>query len=117
VPSAAVAPGGVEAAPAPGAFEPAGEPDWVCLNADEAGYYRWSLAGDQFDRLVAHGIPFLSGRERIGLVEQCSALLEAGKLRGDQYIELLAQFASDREPHVLEAVIRGLRFAECAFVD
>ncbi len=99
------------------AFDLPGKPDWILLNADESGYYRWALTDEWFAALIERGIPKLTARERVALVEQCSALLESGKLRGDQYVELLAQFAEDREPHVVGAVLHGLRFVERAFVD
>jgi len=50
----------------------------------------------------------LSVRERVGLLGNASALLEAGELKGDAYLALLEKFAADPEPLVVGGVVTGL---------
>ena len=73
--------------------------EWVQPNADEAGYYRWSLAPALNARLARQAAA-LTPRERLGLLDNASALLNAGQLAGDEYLSLITAFAGDPEPEV-----------------
>jgi cytosol alanyl aminopeptidase len=91
------------------------EPDWVLPNAEARGYYRWSVTPAMLRRLAEDAQRLLSVRERIGLVGNLSALLDAGLLAGDEYLRLLAGLSLDADPEVLGAVLGGLAHVKTAF--
>jgi alanyl aminopeptidase len=86
---------------------------WVHPNAGESGYYRWRLAPEQIEALAA--LPDRSLRERMGLIGNLSALLEAGVVHGDAHLRLLARAAADPHPDVLLAVLDGIEHAQDTF--
>jgi alanyl aminopeptidase len=93
-----------------------GAPAWVHPNAEESGYYRWSVPAAT-RRAIADGAQrTMTERERVGFVGNASALLDAGVLRGDEYLELLLPFARDPEPSVVSAVVDALGKVKQAFV-
>jgi alanyl aminopeptidase len=77
--------------------------EWIHPNADEAGYYRWNLSPALNTRLARHAAR-LTPRERVGLLENTSALLNGGQLAGDEYLSFIAAFAGDREPEVTQKI-------------
>jgi alanyl aminopeptidase len=82
-------------------------PAWIHPNGGEAGYYRWSVPRETLTALTKDA-KRLSVRERVGLLGNALALLDAGELTGDAYLALLEQFAGDPEPLVAGAVVTGL---------
>ena len=90
------------------ALETETTPAWIHPNANEAGYYRWSVPSSVFARLAADSLGMLDTRERVGFVGNASALLKAGQLRGDDYVRVLEAFAIDPEPEVVGSVVSGL---------
>jgi alanyl aminopeptidase len=91
-------------------------PAWIHPNADEAGYYRWSVDPPALTRLVAEAPTALTVRERIGLVQNATALLESGAIHGDHYLEILAGFAGDANPTVISALATGLSRVKATFL-
>jgi alanyl aminopeptidase len=83
---------------------------WLLPNADAAGYYRFALPQRELDALVA-AAKELTPAERSGLVGNLRALLEAGTLPGDRYLEALGRLAGDGEPAVVRAVAGALEAA------
>ncbi|MDO8543819.1 MAG: M1 family metallopeptidase [Opitutaceae bacterium] len=81
--------------------------DWIHPNAGEAGYYRWSLPPGLNARL-ARQASALTARERLGLLENASALLNAGQLAGDEFLAYITAFAGDPEPEVTQKVVAQL---------
>ena len=81
--------------------------EWIHPNADEAGYYRWNLSPSLNTRLARHAAQ-LSPRERVGLLENTSALLNGGQLAGDEYLSFIAAFAGDKEPEVTQKIAAQL---------
>jgi alanyl aminopeptidase len=92
-----------------------GPVDWVLPNGGAAGYYRWRLPAAMLGRLAEAGGE-LTPRERIELVGNAEALLGAGELAGDAFLELLHASARDPEPAVVAVVLDGLGKVELAFV-
>jgi alanyl aminopeptidase len=84
---------------------------WLMPNAEAAGYYRFALPERELDALLAAAGSDLTPAERIGLVGNLQALLQAGSLPGDRYLEALARLAADREPAVARAVAAALEEA------
>jgi hypothetical protein len=82
---------------------------WVHPNADEAGYYRWTLAPEAFGALLREGWPHLKPVERLGLPEHLWALAEGGRLPIDTALEALTQVARDPHRMVLTGVCATLR--------
>ncbi len=83
-------------------------PAWIHPNADERGYYRWSVPSQVFTRLAADAGRVLGSRERVGFLGNASALLNAGQLRGEDYVKVLESFAADADPEVVGNVVEGL---------
>ncbi|OGF17284.1 MAG: hypothetical protein A2W00_14100 [Candidatus Eisenbacteria bacterium RBG_16_71_46] len=81
---------------------------WLHPNADELGYYRWSVPPEVMRSLAEHATSWLTPRERVGFVGNLAALLAAGAARGDEYLRLLAPFGADPEPRVVRAFIGSL---------
>ncbi len=98
------------------ALDAPGTPDWIHPNADERGYYRWTLPAPQLAKLAAVAGSALGDRERIGFMGNLGALLEAGTVHGDEYLKSLGQFRGDPEPEVLRAVASALERIKFAFV-
>jgi alanyl aminopeptidase len=94
----------------------AGPVRWVHPNVDEIGYYRWSVPTPVLHAIALGGQQTLGVRERVGFIGNASALLDAGALRGDEYLRLLAPFARDPEPEVVGAMIASLGKVKAAFV-
>jgi len=88
----------------------------VMPNADAAGYFRWSLPRPQLMALAGDAVESMNPRERIAFVGNAEALLNAGKIDGGDYLELLGRFASDPDPEVVSAVVGGIAGVQAAFV-
>ena len=91
--------------------------EWLHPNADETGYYRWTMPERDLQALAARARKVMSPRERIGFVDNLAALLDAGTLHGDAYLANLALLADDPEPEVVGAVLDGLKRVKDTFVD
>jgi alanyl aminopeptidase len=91
-------------------------PGWIHPNADELGYYRWSVPASMLAGLANGATSKLSVRERVGFVGNLRALLLEGQVRGDQYFGLLAAFGRDPEPEVIAAVVEALQQSRNPFV-
>ncbi len=90
------------------ALEKTASPAWVHPNANERGYYRWSVPPTMLQTIAASAPQALDTRERVGFLNNLSSLLDAGLLHGDEYLRTLARFTDDRQPEVVSAVIDGL---------
>ena len=89
--------------------------DWIYPNAGETGYYRWNLPPELNSRLARHTAQ-LSTLERFGLLDNASALLNAGQLGGGDYLALLTAFATDEEPEITQKIAGALASARDTFV-
>ncbi|HEX4823814.1 MAG TPA: M1 family metallopeptidase [Candidatus Polarisedimenticolaceae bacterium] len=83
-------------------------PAWVHPNADEGGYYRWSVAPDALAAMSSAATKSLTVRERVGLVGNVNALLSAGQLPGEVAVKTVVAFAGDDEPDVVIEVVKGI---------
>lgn len=95
---------------------PGGTVAWLLPNADGSGYYRFSLDRVHILRLAQAAAKELSPRERIALIGDLSALLDAGLLHGDDYLAALAHFADDPVPQVVASLLNGLGKVRTVFV-
>ena len=97
-------------------LEKTSTPAWVHPNADQLGYYRWSVPPDFLQALATSGAPALNARERVGLINNLSALLDAGLLSGGDYLRTLERFSEDPDPDVISALVAGLDKVNRVFV-
>ncbi|MFQ5701930.1 MAG: M1 family metallopeptidase [Acidobacteriota bacterium] len=93
-----------------------GTPPWILPDADALGYYRWSMPEKMLLDLAGPGRKRLNERERIGFIGNLSALLGAGVIHGDAYLESLGHFSGDPQPQVLTALLDALGDVKQAFV-
>ena len=89
---------------------------WLHPNGETRGYYRWSVSADALKALAEQGLPHLTAIERINLVSNSSALLQAGEIDGGTFLSVLTRLAGDPEPMVVSAVMNELSLVETAFV-
>lgn len=91
-------------------------PKWIHPNAGERGYYHWTLDRPQLRTLVDSSLRVMDARERVGFVNNLSALVDAGELPGDEAMRLLAHFGDDPRAEVVGAVTRALNGMRVKFV-
>ena len=84
------------------------QPAWIYPNADAGGYYRWSVEPRALLALAERAPAALSLAERIELVGNLAALLDAGGLSGAELLEVLARSAADPDPQVVGATLAAL---------
>ncbi|MEJ2258069.1 MAG: M1 family metallopeptidase, partial [Woeseiaceae bacterium] len=111
-----------------GSLDLPSNPEWIFPDAGANGYYRWSTSLDQLYNLV-DDIDALSDREKIALLDNSEALLNAGSLAMADYLYVVNRLLQDPHPLVtlpaLEAVLEigdefvtaENRAAFAAFVD
>jgi alanyl aminopeptidase len=82
--------------------------DWIEPNGGAWGYYRWKLPPDAMLALADAAGSGLDVRERMEYVYNAKALLDAGALHADGYLQVLPRFLRDGEPMVVGAALDGL---------
>jgi alanyl aminopeptidase len=85
-----------------------GEPTWIHPNGSARGYYRWTLPAPELARLARAASTELSVLERREFLGNAGALLDAGVLQGDDYLDVLHGFAADPSPEVVSGLRAGL---------
>jgi alanyl aminopeptidase len=95
-------------------LEKTSAPAWVHPNANERGYYRWHVPPEAMKTIV-EAAP--RARERVGFLNNLSALLDAGMIDGDDYLRTLEAFADDPAPEVIGAAITGLEKVYETFIS
>jgi alanyl aminopeptidase len=83
-------------------------PPWVHPNAGERGYYRWEVPKEALTALAAGAAEVMDTRERLGFLGNLSALLDAGIVRGRDFMSTLGRFSDDPDPLVLGALLDSL---------
>ena len=86
-------------------------PAWVMPNADGAGYYRWSLAPADLQKLITVGYRKLSLRERISLVNSLKAALASGTLQEADGLAALEPIAHDADGAVAVEPLGVIKYA------
>ena len=81
-----------------------GCPRWLSPNDGGWGFYRWRLDGPGLDALLGHEKDALDARERVTLLDDLEALVEADLLPAERYAAALVPLARHRDPQVLAAV-------------
>jgi alanyl aminopeptidase len=93
-----------------------GPPLWVFPHADARGYYRWSAPANVLRVLAEQSTDVMTPRERVGFLGNLSALLDAGTVEGDVYLDVVHRFGNDPDPQVISAVLSALERVRSAFV-
>ena len=97
-------------------LESDGKVNWVYPNIDSRGYFRYELPKDMLLKIAENSYDILSPRERIGFLNNLSALLDAGKVGGGDYLKILSYFKDDDNMLVLSSLMNNLGKVENAFV-
>jgi alanyl aminopeptidase len=92
-------------------------PEWIYPDANAAGYYRWVMPEAELAALAKRAPEVLEPRERLAFIGNLGALFRAGTLHGDTYLQLLEEFAGDRDPHVAGALFGSLAQVRSTFVS
>ncbi len=92
------------------------EADWIYPNADESGYYRWSLSPALNARLARQAAA-LAPIERVGLLDNVSALFNAGLIDGSDYLAYVTSFGRDLDPDVNAGVSGSVAGLDNTFIN
>jgi len=82
--------------------------DWIFPDAGGNGYYRWSIDVDQLYNLI-DDVDELSDREKIALVDNSEALLNAGSLSMADYLYVINRLMKDPHPLVFLPALERVR--------
>jgi alanyl aminopeptidase len=91
-------------------------PQWLHPNAGEMGYYRWEVSPEMLLDLVRRSDELLDARERVALVGQLSAQLDAGRIGGGDYLAACERLLQDPRPEVVDSALSSLTKVRMAFV-
>ena len=97
-------------------LETDGAIDWIHPNADERGYYRWSVPPAMLRRLAEDSQSMLSVPERVAFIGNTIALMNAGAIHVDTFIDVVRSFRDDPEAYVGGAVVGAVRRLERLYV-
>jgi aminopeptidase N len=89
---------------------------WLHPNAGERGYYRWRVSPEMLAAIGEQAPEALSLRERVGLVGQVSALLDAGRIGGEDLLRFTEDLSRDPSAEVASALIDVLGKIRHVFV-
>jgi alanyl aminopeptidase len=89
--------------------------DWIFPDAGGNGYYRWSINLDQFHNLIDDADE-LSEREKIALLDNSEALLNAGSLSMADYLYVVDRLLKDPHPLVFLPALEAVKIIGEEFV-
>ncbi len=89
--------------------------DWIYPNAAESGYYRWNLSPELNARLARQSAA-LSPIERVGLLDNTSALFSAGLIDGTDYLAYVTAFGRDLDPDINTSIVGSIGGIEATFI-
>ncbi len=89
--------------------------DWIYPNAAESGYYRWNLSPELNARLARQAAA-LKPIERVGLLDNTSALFSAGLIDGTDYLAYVTAFGRDLDPDVNTSVVTSIGGLDNTFI-
>jgi alanyl aminopeptidase len=93
-----------------------GDVDWILPNADQRGYFRWSIPDEMLAQLGEDAPSHLNVRERMGLLTNLWSLLAADKLDGDDYLSAMQSLSTDVDAAVLRALVSELSSVRETFI-
>ena len=80
-------------------------PDWVMLDAENAGYYHAGYTGAALDGLLRAGGKQLTLAERLSVIRDLGALVASGDLPVAEALGRVPQMLEDGHPEVLQAAL------------
>jgi cytosol alanyl aminopeptidase len=83
-------------------------PTWVLPNADGAGYFRTALDTQMLGRLLSNESRHLSRAERVALIGDVQALVNAGAMPASDALGLLPRLAGEKDRQVFQASLELL---------
>ena len=98
-------------------LEQSGDLQWIYPNAGQGGYYRWKLPPTLLRPLLDNAQQLLTPLERMGLISNLTAMLNADDIDADDYLAALETFSTERDPYVLGILIDQLVLVRDALVS
>jgi alanyl aminopeptidase len=89
---------------------------WILPNANQRGYYRWSIPANMLARLGEDAASHLNVRERMGILSNLWALLATDKVDGDDFLAAIRGVSSDTDPSVISALLDQLNNVRQTFI-
>jgi alanyl aminopeptidase len=99
-----------------GAIPAIAEAEWVFPDSGGSGYYRWQTSPEQMLALL-EDIDDLSGREKIALLSNSRALLDAGDASVADYFRVLEAVSRDENPVVFLSVLEEVKLIGETIID
>ena len=99
-----------------GVIDVPADTDWIFPDAGGNGYYRWVTDSTQFYNLIDDADK-LTDRERIALLSNSKALLNAGDLSLADYLFALDKLLKDEHPLVFLPALEALKDIGDSFTD
>lgn len=93
-----------------------GKINWVMPNMGFTGYYRWNVPANMLIEISKNASSELTEIERMGLLGNLSALIDAGMISGDDYLNVLSRFNTDSSPDVLVTFMNAFRKVQTTFI-
>ncbi len=87
-------------------------PRWIHPNADQAGYYRSSQSLEALTVLAGLPRGTLTLRERVGVLLDAWALVEAGAIGAGDFLALAERFRGDPEQAVWQRIVESLELLD-----
>ncbi len=82
-----------------------GCPAWLLPNEGYTGYYRSALSTELIEGLLAKGKQQLTLVERVGLVDDVTALVKSGAIDSGVALRLAVRLAKDKNRHIVEGAV------------
>jgi aminopeptidase N len=92
-------------------------PRWVFPNARAAGYYRWSLADNDYAGLLEQGYAALDPSERLALLSNTEAAAHAGTRSFEELMATTKRLAKEPERELVQAALGVLGDVRDALLD
>ena len=86
-------------------------PDWVMPNAQGAGYFRFSLPGEELGALLNKGRKHLSTKERLSIADSLNGSIVAASMSADDIFSRVPLLTADPHRAVVLAPVSWLEFA------
>jgi alanyl aminopeptidase len=90
--------------------------DWIYPNGGGSGYYRWWIPADELAALAAAASSALEVGERVELLGNLDALLDAGAIDGATYLRTLGAMRDDPDPLVLASLAGAAATIRTTFI-
>ena len=85
---------------------------WQFTNANAVGYYRTQYEGDSFKKLTDVAMTGLTTAERMSLINDEAALVNAGKEKIGSLLDLVSALSTDEERVIVDSYARELEYID-----